>query len=132
MGQYLRALYETSMPEERAGELVRKWVGLPLPAEEPSLQDIRNCAPEYLPDLGIFLPLWVSQLANADRSNRVVRTLFLEATAMSGGLDGLGEADTVGLSAPRLKPRQEYSTNTHSPCQEGKSKPCWSHGQRHI
>lgn len=77
--------------DQRTGELSRQWVRLPLSGEEPSLQDIRECALEDLPDLGNFLPLWFSQLSNADRSNSVVRTLLLEAATMSGDLDGLGD-----------------------------------------
>jgi hypothetical protein len=91
MSQYLRAVYETSAPEVRAGELDREWARLPLPGEEPSLQDIRDCAPEDVPDLGDFLPLWVRQLSDGDRGNKVVRTLLLEAAGTSGGLADLGD-----------------------------------------
>lgn len=91
MSQYLRAVYETSAPEERAGELDRQWARLPLPGEEPSLQDIRDCAPEDVPDLDEFLPLWVGALSGADRSKKLVRTLLVEAATMSGGLGLLGD-----------------------------------------
>ena len=91
MGQYLRAVYETSDPGERAGELLRHWARLPLPGEEPSLQDIRDCAPEDLPDLDQFLPLWVGMLSDGDRGNKLVRTLLVEAAKMSGGLGSLGD-----------------------------------------
>lgn len=91
ISQYLRAVYETSTPEERAGTLVRKWVRLPLPGEEPSLQDIRDCAPEDVPGFDEFLPVWFRQLSDGDRGNKVVRALLLEAAGLSGGLGDLGE-----------------------------------------
>ena len=91
MSQYLRAVYETSDPGERAGELLRQWARLPLPGEEPSLQDIRDCAPEDLPDLDGFLPLWVGQLSDGDRGNKLVRGLLVEAATMSGGPSALGD-----------------------------------------
>ncbi|GAA1884876.1 hypothetical protein GCM10009715_33880 [Paeniglutamicibacter psychrophenolicus] len=90
MSQYLRAVYETSAPVERADELSRQWTRLPLPGEEPSLQDIRDCAPEDVPNLEGFLPLWVGALSDADRSKKLVRTLLVEAAIMSGGPDALG------------------------------------------
>ncbi|WP_220094076.1 hypothetical protein [Arthrobacter sp. AQ5-05] len=91
MSQFLRAVYETSAPEERAGELLRQWMRLPLPGEEPGLQGIRDCAPEDLPDLDGFLPLWAEALSDGDRGNKLVRTLLIEAAVMSGGLGSLGE-----------------------------------------
>jgi hypothetical protein len=86
MSQYLRAVYETSAPDGRAGELGKQWARLPLQGEEPSLQDIRDYAPEDVPDLGDFLPLWVRQPSDGDRSKKLVRTLLVEAATMSGGL----------------------------------------------
>jgi hypothetical protein len=91
MSQYLRAVYETSAPEERTGKLVEAWARLPLPAEEPSLLDIRDCAPEDLPNFDAFLPLWLEQLSETDRGQQLVRRLLLEAATFSGNLASLDE-----------------------------------------
>lgn len=91
MSQYLRAVYETSAPEERAGELGRQWDWLPLPGEEPSLQDIRDCAPEDLPDLEEFLTSWISELSTGGRDKKLVRTLLVEAATLCGGPGALGD-----------------------------------------
>ena len=89
MSQYLRAVYETSALSERASELITQWRRLPLHGEEPNLQQIRDCAPEDVPDLDSFLPSWIAELSAADRGTKLIRTLLVEAAKLSTGLDGL-------------------------------------------
>lgn len=79
--RYLRAVYETTPLQERAGVLVDEWFDLPR-YTPPTLRDIREALPSDLPALREFLPHWVARLQTLDeRHHPHARRLLDEARA---------------------------------------------------
>jgi hypothetical protein len=63
VARYLRALYETTSPGERAGVVYERYAGLHHLAGSLSLRAIAGARREELPDLALFLPAWIDVLA---------------------------------------------------------------------
>jgi len=79
--RYLRAVYETTPPPERASVLVEEWFDLPH-YRPPTLRDIREALQSDLPALREFLPQWIACLQTIDdRHQPHVRRLLDEARA---------------------------------------------------
>lgn len=77
--RYLRAVYETTPPPERASVLMEEWFDLPQ-YNPPTLRDIREALPSDLPALQEFLPQWTASLQTIDeRHHPQVRRLLNEA-----------------------------------------------------
>lgn len=87
--RYLRAVYETTPPGERASELATLWFGLP-GLDPPSLRLVREALPADLPDLATFLPAWVARLRSVASERPSARRLLTEAVEALEGVDGLG------------------------------------------
>jgi hypothetical protein len=87
--RYLRAIYETTPPEERAIVLHEEWFTLPTWRPVPALSTVREARREDLPELDQFLPRWISQLRANGGKNPEARRLLTEATQLYGGVDGL-------------------------------------------
>jgi len=98
--QYLRAVYETTPPAQRAATLVDEWFDLPS-RHAPTLAAVRESRPHDLPGLNAFLPDWIAELtslaAEQPGATARVRPLLTEATELHGGADGLANlAHTPG------------------------------------
>ena len=87
--RYLRAVYETTSPAERAAALVGEWFGLPTWASVPSLAMVRETRRQDLPDLEAFLPEWITQLRSIGGRAPQARRLLAEAAELHGGVDEL-------------------------------------------
>jgi hypothetical protein len=102
--RYLRAVYETTPPRDRATALLDEvrmwWFGRPV-----SIADLRATRREDLPDLGNFLSAWIELLAASDDGSFVneARRLLSEAVLLRDGTEGLTKlARERGISQPQL------------------------------
>lgn len=87
--RYLRAVYETTSPPERARVLAEEWATLWVGSSGPSLTAVRESREHDVPDIEVFLPAWIAQLHALDGERSVVRSLLVEAVEAHGGVDGL-------------------------------------------
>lgn len=97
--RYLRTVYETTPPQERADVLAQEWFALPGWRDAPTLRAVREALPKDLPDLDAFLPRWITGLKALDGDRPQVRRLLAEAVESSrGGGPGRAEryADWIG------------------------------------
>lgn len=86
--RYLRSVYETTAPEERAEALAGAWFGLPS-IDLPTLTEVREARVDDLAELDEFLPRWIGALRSFGAGRRGTRSLLREATQMAGGVDAL-------------------------------------------
>jgi len=94
---HLRALYETTPPQQRAARVLEEIIALRhIGRARVGLQAIMNADAEPLEDLEWFLPAWIKAVRGLD-PDRDVRPwsvrgpLLREATLLAAGADGLGE-----------------------------------------
>jgi hypothetical protein len=85
--RYLRAVYETTPPEERADVLDEEWFDLPV-WQLPSLRAVREALPDDLCGLDEFLPEFADRLR--ERRGAQVGVLLVEVVEAGSGVDGLG------------------------------------------
>jgi hypothetical protein len=89
--RYLRAVYETTPPAQRAGVLLGEWFALPSYGAT-TLATVRETRASDLPDLSAFRPDWISQLSSpaAEQASELrVRALLSESVQLHSGADGL-------------------------------------------
>jgi hypothetical protein len=91
VARYLRALYETASPGERAGLVHERYADLHHLAGSLSLRAIAGTRREELPSLDLFLPPWIDVLAEHTDGVwlRDRQRLLTEAATWRGGVDGL-------------------------------------------
>lgn len=94
--RYLRAVYETTPPSERADTLLEEMGALRCIGGPPSLQPVVDARRAALPDLEAFLPAWIARLGSGIRGDspvavfaRDVTRLRSEAAQLRGGADAL-------------------------------------------
>lgn len=98
LARYLRTVYETSSPDQRAAEMLQAWSVLPWSPRPLTLGQVAGTLPTPLPALGLFLPGWTDLLVSApphgnDRRgplglrNRI--RLLTEAAQLGDGPDAL-------------------------------------------
>jgi hypothetical protein len=100
--RYLRAVYETTPANQRAGELfeqmlqVQSWIA----GSRPTFEDVIQISPKPLPDLDHFWPEWIAFLREQPGYEADAR--LREAIRLSQGTPGLEElARTQGKQRPR-------------------------------
>ncbi len=92
--RYLRALYETTAPEERPGKLAAEMEDLHGIGEAGGLEAMEHADETPLPDFDLFLPAWVEVLKSR-KSDEVWgweptrKSLLREAVAKWDGVEGL-------------------------------------------
>ncbi len=105
MARYLRALYETTPPQDRAGALLNELHAFAWTGRRVSLTDIREARPQDLAGLSEFLPAWIKRL-EADSTQGFegeARRLLSEAVIAKDGPEGLaGLARERGVRQPEL------------------------------
>jgi hypothetical protein len=96
--RYLRAVYETTPPSERADTLLEEMGALRYIGGPPSLQPVVDARRAALPDLEAFLPAWIARLGSGISGDspvgvyaRDVTRLRSEAAQLRGGADALAE-----------------------------------------
>jgi hypothetical protein len=96
--RYLRAVYETTPPSERADTLLEEMGALRYIGGPPSLQPVIDARRAALPDLEAFLPAWIARLSSETRGDspaevyaRDVTRLRSEAAQLRGGADALAD-----------------------------------------
>jgi hypothetical protein len=96
--RYLRAVYETTPPSERADTLLEEMGALRYIGGPPSLRPVLDARRAALPDLEAFLPAWIARLGSGIRGDspvevyaREVTRLRSEAAQLRGGADALAE-----------------------------------------
>jgi hypothetical protein len=100
LARHLRAVYETTPPQDRAAAVHRAFLGLPWCPSPPTLHDVAATREDGLPDLHAFLPDWIDRLlAETTRPSPEHRNrLLAEAAVLHRGVDGL--ADLARLPGP--------------------------------
>ena len=100
MARYLRAVYETTAPQDRAAAVHQAYLTLPWSTKEPALDDIATTRQEGLPDLASFLPGWIDRLLTetSQPSPETRVRLLTEAALRQGGVEAL--ADLARRSGP--------------------------------
>ena len=100
LARRLRAVYETTPPQDRAAAVHRALLGLPWCPSPPTLHDVAATREDGLPDLHAFLPDWIDRiLAETTRPSPEHRNrLLAEAAVLHRGVDGL--ADLAHLPGP--------------------------------
>jgi hypothetical protein len=93
VARYLRALYETTPPGERAAAVYQRYADLHYLAPSLSLHAIAGTRREQPADLSLFRSAWIDVLAaNTDGIWAASRQrLLTEAAVWQGGIDGLAE-----------------------------------------
>jgi hypothetical protein len=93
VARYLRAVYETTPPGERASALYREYTTLGVGANPDLLHAIATTRRGDLPDLEVFLPAWIEALLAETTALSPARRqrLLTEATLLHRGLDGLAD-----------------------------------------
>jgi hypothetical protein len=93
LARHLRAVYETTPPQDRATAVHCAYVALPWSPSPPTLHDIAATRQDGLPDLDFFLAGWIDHLlAETTRPSLDLRNrLLAEATILHRGVDGLAD-----------------------------------------
>ena len=99
--RYLRAVYETAPPDQRASTLFKQLNHVrSLHSCHPTLADVLNISPQSLPDQDRFMADWIDYLKI--RSGSDADAWLREAVRLSQGTEGLAElARTEGQRRPR-------------------------------
>lgn len=105
--RYLRAIYTTTTPNDRAEALAEELKALDHVGDRIRLQDVIDATPRPMPDLAVFLPAWIerltSELVAGGPFITLARVLLSEGVEMHEGPDGLGAlARARGPDYPEL------------------------------
>jgi hypothetical protein len=96
--QYLRSIYETTTPENRATAIVEALPDLSRAGFSTNLARLREVLPFEPSGFEDFLPLLIAALQDAVDADIPVRLLLVEALKLVGGIDEIGNTARQGGS----------------------------------